>query len=39
MKNLIDVIRDVMRFPVVETLGWTLLHFIWQGALWKSINF
>ena len=29
MKNLADLIR----LPMVETLGWTLLHFLWQGAL------
>ena len=29
MKTLTDLIR----LPFVETLGWTLLHFVWQGAL------
>jgi TRAP-type C4-dicarboxylate transport system substrate-binding protein/beta-lactamase regulating signal transducer with metallopeptidase domain len=29
MKSLADVIR----LPMIETLGWTLLHFVWQGAL------
>ena len=29
MKTLTDIIR----LPFVETLGWTLLHFVWQGAL------
>jgi TRAP-type C4-dicarboxylate transport system substrate-binding protein/beta-lactamase regulating signal transducer with metallopeptidase domain len=29
MKSLADVIR----LPMIETLGWTLLHFLWQGAL------
>jgi TRAP-type C4-dicarboxylate transport system substrate-binding protein/beta-lactamase regulating signal transducer with metallopeptidase domain len=33
MKSLTDVIRDVIRLPVIDTLGWTLLHFLWQGAL------
>lgn len=23
----------IMDFPAVERLGWTLLHFVWQGAL------
>jgi bla regulator protein BlaR1 len=23
----------LLAHPVVQTLGWTLLHFVWQGAL------
>ena len=23
----------LLRFPWVEPLGWTLIHFLWQGAL------
>lgn len=26
-------LNDIFRLPAVETLGWTLLHFVWQGAL------
>ena len=30
--------------PFIETLGWTLIHFLWQatlvaGALWISLRF
>jgi TRAP-type C4-dicarboxylate transport system substrate-binding protein len=34
MKNLIDSITlSLLRTPAIETLGWTLLHFLWQGTL------
>lgn len=34
MKNLIDSITlYVFRTSAIETLGWTLLHFLWQGTL------
>ena len=28
-----NAIRYVLQFPWVEPLGWTLIHFLWQGAL------
>jgi TRAP-type C4-dicarboxylate transport system substrate-binding protein/beta-lactamase regulating signal transducer with metallopeptidase domain len=34
MKNLIDSITlSLLRTSAIETLGWTLLHFLWQGTL------
>jgi TRAP-type C4-dicarboxylate transport system substrate-binding protein/beta-lactamase regulating signal transducer with metallopeptidase domain len=34
MKNLIDSITlSLLRTTAIETLGWTLLHFLWQGTL------
>ena len=29
---MIDL-RDVVQHPVLQALAWTLLHFLWQGAL------
>ncbi|MBA2301975.1 MAG: hypothetical protein H0W08_05020, partial [Acidobacteria bacterium] len=26
-------IDSVLRQPAVQAIGWTLLHFVWQGAL------
>ncbi len=34
MKTLIDSLTlSLLRTPAIETLGWTLLHFLWQGTL------
>jgi TRAP-type C4-dicarboxylate transport system substrate-binding protein/beta-lactamase regulating signal transducer with metallopeptidase domain len=34
MRNLIDSITlSLLRTTAIETLGWTLLHFLWQGTL------
>jgi TRAP-type C4-dicarboxylate transport system substrate-binding protein/beta-lactamase regulating signal transducer with metallopeptidase domain len=34
MKSLIDSITlSLLRTTAIETLGWTLLHFLWQGTL------
>ena len=29
---MIDL-ETIASLPVVQTLGWTLLHFLWHGAL------
>jgi beta-lactamase regulating signal transducer with metallopeptidase domain len=34
MRNLIDSLTlSLLRTTAIETLGWTLLHFLWQGTL------
>jgi beta-lactamase regulating signal transducer with metallopeptidase domain len=29
---VIATLHDFLRQPIIERLGWTLLHFVWQGA-------
>lgn len=36
-------LNDFLRAPLVEALGWTLIHFVWQGAaiailLWLALK-
>lgn len=33
MNTLNDALTYLLALPATETLGWTLLHFLWQGAL------
>ena len=30
--NISALADEILRHPFVETLGWALLHFVWQGA-------
>ena len=31
-----NLLQELLNQPVVQRLGWTLLHFVWQGALWAA---
>jgi len=28
-----NIIEMLLTNPAIQTLGWTLIHFLWQGAL------
>jgi beta-lactamase regulating signal transducer with metallopeptidase domain len=31
-----NLLQELVNQPVAQRFGWTLLHFVWQGALWAA---